>query len=122
MRVKNATEHSPVTVTCTGGDDLSVGEHTVTATALSNENYKLPDEGSKRTLTYTVAKGEETLPAADITMNGWTYGQTPTTPRAAQRSPPPTRPTRARTPSRSALGPTTPSTPSQSRSPSRPRR
>ena len=46
MRVKNATEHSPVTVTCTGGDDLSVGEHTVTATALSNENYKLPDEGS----------------------------------------------------------------------------
>ena len=80
MRVKNATEHSPVTVTCTGGDDLSVGEHTVTATALSNENYKLPDEGSKRTLTYTVAKGEETLPEADITMNGWTYGQTPTTP------------------------------------------
>ena len=80
MRVKNATEHSPVTVTCTGGDDLSVGKHTVTATALSNENYKLPDEGSKRTLTYTVAKGEETLPEADITMNGWTYGQTPTTP------------------------------------------
>ena len=80
MRVKNATEHSPVTVTCTGGDDLSVGEHTVTATALSNENYKLPDEGSKRTLTYTVAMGEETLPEADITMNGWTYGQTPTTP------------------------------------------
>ena len=80
LRVKNATEHSPVTVTCTGGDDLSVGKHTVTATALSNENYKLPDEGSKRTLTYTVAKGEETLPEADITMNGWTYGQTPTTP------------------------------------------
>ena len=80
MRVKNATEHSPVTVTCTGGDDLSVGEHTVTATALSNENYKLPDEASKRTLTYTVAMGEETLPEADITMNGWTYGQTPTTP------------------------------------------
>lgn len=75
MRVKNATEHSPVTVTCTGGDDLSVGEHTVTATALSNENYKLPDEGSKRTLTYTVAMGEETLPEADITMNGWTYGR-----------------------------------------------
>ena len=83
MRVKNATEHSPVTVTCTGGDDLSVGEHTVTATALSNENYKLPDEGSKRTLTYTVAKGEETLPEADITMAGWTYGQTPTTPSVA---------------------------------------
>ena len=47
-----------VTVSCTGGDDLSVGKHTVTATALSNENYKLPDESSKRTLTYTVAKGK----------------------------------------------------------------
>ena len=86
LRVKNATEHSPVTVTCTGGDDLSVGDHDITATALlnadgtANTNYKLPDESSKRTLTYTVAKGEETLPEADITMNGWTYGQTPTTP------------------------------------------
>ena len=87
MRVKNATEHSPVTVTCTGGDDLSVGDnHSITATALlktdgtANTNYKLPESSSKRTLTYTVAKGEETLPEADITMNGWTYGQTPTTP------------------------------------------
>ena len=47
-----------VTVSCTGGDDLSVGKHTVTATALSNENYKLPDESSKRTLTYHVDKAD----------------------------------------------------------------
>ena len=66
LRVKNATEHSPVTVTCDGGNDLSVGDHNVTATKLvteyggENKNYKLPDESSKRTLTYTVAKGKLT--------------------------------------------------------------
>ena len=69
MRVKNATEHSPVTVTCTGGDDLSVGDnHSITATALlktdgtANTNYKLPEGSSKRTLTYTVAKGDAPAP------------------------------------------------------------
>ena len=64
LRVKNATEHSPVTVTCDGGDDLSVGDHDITATALlnadgtANTNYKLPESRSERTLTYHVAKGD----------------------------------------------------------------
>ena len=64
LRVKNATEHSPVTVTCDGGDDLSVGDHNVTAMKLvteyggENKNYKLPDESSKRTLTYHVDKAD----------------------------------------------------------------
>lgn len=63
LRVKNATEHSPVTVTCDGGDDLSVGDHDITATGLlkadgtENTNYKLPDS-SKRTLTYTIDKAD----------------------------------------------------------------
>ncbi len=61
LRVKNATEHSPVTVTYDGGSDLSVGDHQITATALrkadgtENTNYKLP--GSRR-LTYHIAKGD----------------------------------------------------------------
>ena len=57
-----------VTVSCTGGDDLSVGKHTVTATALSNENYKLPDESSKRTLTYHVDKADAPAPQ-NLTMD-----------------------------------------------------
>ena len=61
LKAANAPEFDTVTVACTGGDDLSVGSHTITATALlkadgtTNTNYKLPDNG---TLTYTIAKGD----------------------------------------------------------------
>lgn len=66
MRVANAVSGigGNVTVRYTGGDDLSVGGHNVTATKLvtkydgENKNYKLPDESNKRTLTYRVAKGD----------------------------------------------------------------
>ena len=66
MRVANAVSGigGNVTVRYTGGDDLSVGGHNVTATKLvtkydgENKNYKLPDESSKRTLTYHVDKAD----------------------------------------------------------------
>lgn len=65
MRVANAVSGigGDVVVRYDGGDDLSVGDHDITATALlnadgtANTNYKLPESSSKRMLTYTVAKG-----------------------------------------------------------------
>lgn len=64
LKVANAPEFDTVTVACNGGDDLSVGDHTITATGLlkadgtTDTNYKLGEGDSKRTLTYTVAKGD----------------------------------------------------------------
>lgn len=66
MRVANAVSGigGDVVVRYGGGDDLSVGDHDITATALlnadgtANTNYKLPESSSKRMLTYTVAKGD----------------------------------------------------------------
>ena len=63
LKVTNAPEFATVTVACNGGDDLSVGDHYITATGLlkadgtENTNYKLPDS-SKRTLTYTIDKAD----------------------------------------------------------------
>ncbi len=57
LKVANAPSFDTVNVTCTGGDDLSVGSHSVTATALDNHNYKLSDDSTKLTFTYSVAKG-----------------------------------------------------------------
>ena len=79
MRVANAVSGigGNVTVRYTGGDDLSVGGHNVTATKLvtkydgENKNYKLPDESSKRTLTYTVAKADAPVQRKDLTMDAY---------------------------------------------------
>ena len=50
LRVSNAIGQDTVNVTCGGGDVLTVGSgRTVTATALDNTNYKLPDDTAKRT-------------------------------------------------------------------------
>ena len=63
LRVSNAIGQDTVNVTCDGGDVLTVGSgRTVTATALDNTNYKLPDDPAKRTFTYDVFKGD--APAA----------------------------------------------------------
>ena len=68
LRVSNAIGEDVVNVTCTGGDVLTVGsDRTVTATALDNTNYKLPDDTAKRTFTYDVFQGD--APAAqNLTM------------------------------------------------------
>ncbi len=59
LRVSNAIGQDTVNVTCTGGDVLTVGsDRTVTATALDNTNYKLPDDTAKRTFTYDVFQGD----------------------------------------------------------------
>ena len=68
LRVSNAIGQDTVNVTCDGGDVLTVGSgRTVTATALDNTNYKLPDDLAKRTLPYDVFQGD--APAAqNLTM------------------------------------------------------
>lgn len=68
LRVSNAIGQDTVNVTCGGGDVLTVGsDRTVTATALDNTNYKLPDDTAKRTFPYDVFKGD--APAAqNLTM------------------------------------------------------
>ena len=58
LRVTNAVGNDRVSVTVTGGDDLSVGTHSVTATALDCPEYTLPADAAKRTLTYSVGKGK----------------------------------------------------------------
>ena len=64
LKVANAPEFDTVTVACNGGDDLSVGDHTITATGLlkadgtTDTNYKLGEGDSKRTLTYHVDKAD----------------------------------------------------------------
>ena len=59
LRVSNAIGQDTVNVTCTGGDVLTVGsDRTVTAVALDNTNYKLPDDTAKRTFTYDVFQGD----------------------------------------------------------------
>ena len=59
LRVSNAIGQDTVNVTCTGGDVLTIGSDlTVTATALDNTNYKLPDDLAKRTFTYDVFRGD----------------------------------------------------------------
>lgn len=58
LRVTNAVGNDRVNVTVTGGDDLSVGTHSVTATALDRPEYTLPADAAKRTLTYSVGKGK----------------------------------------------------------------
>ena len=59
LRVSNAIGQDTVNVTCDGGDVLTAGSgHTVTATALDNKNYKLPDDTAKRTFTYDVFKAD----------------------------------------------------------------
>ena len=58
LRVTNAVGNDRVSVTVTGGDDLSVGTHSVTATALDRPEYTLPADTAKRTLTYSVGKGK----------------------------------------------------------------
>ena len=58
LRVTNAVGNDRVSVTVTGGDDLSVGTHSVTATALDRPEYTLPADAAKRTLTYSVGKGK----------------------------------------------------------------
>ena len=59
LRVSNAIGQDTVNVTCDGGDVLTAGsDRTVTATALDNTNYKLPDDLAKRTLTYDVFRGD----------------------------------------------------------------
>ena len=59
LHVSNAIGQDTVNVTCTGGDVLTVGsDRTVTATALDNKNYKLPDDTAKRTFPYDVFKGD----------------------------------------------------------------
>lgn len=63
LRVSNAIGQDTVNVTCGGGDVLTTGSgRTVTATALDNTNYKLPDDPAKRTFTYDVFQGD--APAA----------------------------------------------------------
>ena len=63
LRVSNAIGQDTVNVICNGGDVLTVGsDRTVTATALDNTNYKLPDDLAKRTFPYDVFKGD--APAA----------------------------------------------------------
>ncbi len=63
LRVSNAIGQDTVNVTCDGGDVLTVGGgRTVTATALDNTNYKLPDDLAKRTFTYDVFKGDAPAP------------------------------------------------------------
>mgnify|MGYP004571662249 CR=1 FL=1 len=59
LRVSNAIGQDTVNVTCDGGDVLTAGsDRTVTATALDNTNYKLPDDLAKRTFTYDVFRGD----------------------------------------------------------------
>ena len=58
LRVTNAVGNDRVSVTVTGGDDLSVGTHSVTATALDCPEYTLPADAAKRTFTYSVGKGK----------------------------------------------------------------
>ena len=58
LRVTNAVGNDRVSVTVTGGDDLSVSTHSVTATALDHPEYTLPADAAKRTLTYSVGKGK----------------------------------------------------------------
>ena len=58
LRVTNVVGNDRVSVTVTGGDDLSVGTHSVTATALDRPEYTLPADAAKRTLTYSVGKGK----------------------------------------------------------------
>ena len=58
LRVTNAVGNDRVSVTVTGGDDLGVGTHSVTATALDRPEYTLPADAAKRTLTYSVGKGK----------------------------------------------------------------
>lgn len=58
LRVTNAVGSDRVSVTVTGGDDLSVGTHSVTATALDCPEYTLPADAAKRTFTYSVGKGK----------------------------------------------------------------
>ena len=58
LRVTNAVGNDRVNVTVTGGDDLSVGTHSVTATALDCPEYTLPADAAKRTFTYSVGKGK----------------------------------------------------------------
>ncbi len=58
LRVTNAVGNDRVSVTVTGGDDLSVGTHSVTATALDRPEYTLPADAAKRTFTYSVGKGK----------------------------------------------------------------
>ena len=58
--------------TLTGNDAINVGNYTATASALSNTNYKLPDE---RTQVFTINKASLTITAND---NNITYGDAPT--------------------------------------------
>ena len=58
LRVTNAVGNDRVSVTVTGGDDLSVGTHSVTATALDCPEYTLSADAAKRTFTYSVGKGK----------------------------------------------------------------
>ena len=67
LRVTNAVGNDRVNVTVTGGDDLSVGTHSVTATALDRPEYTLPADAAKRTLTYSVGKGK--IDQVNLTMD-----------------------------------------------------
>ena len=67
LRVTNAVGNDRVNVTVTGGDDLSVGTHSVTATALDRPEYTLPADAVKRTLTYSVGKGK--IDQVNLTMD-----------------------------------------------------
>ena len=63
LRVSNAIGQDTVNVICNGGDVLTTGSgRTVTATALDNTNYKLPDDPAKRTFTYDVFRGDAPAP------------------------------------------------------------
>lgn len=61
-------------VTVEGGQ-TNAGTYTATATALSNDNYKLPDTS---TASFTIEKAEPGTP--QVTMQGYTYGGTLPTP------------------------------------------
>lgn len=65
----NLVNGDEISVDVTGGDKTETGTYTATATGLTGGkagNYKLPDDTSKRTVTYSVGKGK--LANIELTM------------------------------------------------------
>jgi uncharacterized repeat protein (TIGR02543 family) len=58
-----------------GGAATAVGEHTATATKLSNSNYMLPEDP---TSTFTISKAQ--LKTLAVTLENWVYGSKANTP------------------------------------------
>lgn len=62
-------------VEVSGGAEAAAGSYTATAISLDNDNYQLPATGT--TQPYTIGQADGT---ASVTMDGWTYGDTPKVP------------------------------------------